>query len=130
VDRLICVALTKEVEDHSHHPFNKNMLFLLLIIVSAPHSSSMSSQSTSYSAKYNHYPRSYKAPKCVSHSFVDKIDGDISKLEWSSEPWTEEFDDIRGPADSPPESRPPLSCRTRVKMMWDEKYLYIAALLE
>lgn len=90
----------------------------------------MSSQSASYSAKYKHYPRSYKAPKCVSHSFVDKIDGDISKPEWSSAPWTEEFDDIRGPKDAPPKSRPPLSCRTRVKMMWDEKYLYIAALLE
>jgi hypothetical protein len=77
-----------------------------------------------------HYPRTYTALKCPSSSFIDKINGDLTKPEWESVPWSEPFDDIRGPDDAPSTSRPPSGCKTRVKMMWDGKYLYIAAMLE
>lgn len=52
------------------------------------------------------------------------IDGIIDSEEWRSIPWTNYFVDIEG--DKKPE---PLQ-KTRVKILWDEKYLYIAAELE
>jgi len=58
------------------------------------------------------------------------IDGNLNKPEWRSAPWSVPFDEIRGPADAPAGSRPPPGCRTRVKMLYDAEYLYVAALLE
>jgi len=52
------------------------------------------------------------------------IDGDIHKPAWQAAPWTSDFVDIEG--DLKP--RPPL--RTRAKMLWDERYFYIAAEME
>lgn len=52
------------------------------------------------------------------------IDGVIEEAAWGSAPWSEDFVDIEG--DIRP--RPPL--RTRTKLMWDDRYLYIAAELE
>ncbi len=52
------------------------------------------------------------------------IDGDITKPVWEVAPWTDDFVDIQG--DLKP--RPPL--RTRVKMMWDDRCLYVAAAME
>lgn len=52
------------------------------------------------------------------------IDGDITKPVWEVAPWTDDFVDIQG--DLKP--RPPL--RTRVKMMWDNRCLYVAAAME
>jgi hypothetical protein len=103
------------------------MLLLFCLVASAYFSSSMTTNS-GYIDK--HYPLTYTAFKCPSASFIDRINGDIEKPEWEDVPWSEPFDDIRGPGDAPPSSRPPSGCSTRVKMMWDEKYLYIAALLE
>lgn len=75
------------------------------------------------------YPRTYVAPR-VSSGFDFVIDGDLTKDVWSQAPWSDEFDDIRGPKDAPSDERPRPTCRTRVKMMWDDQYLYIGALLE
>ena len=68
-------------------------------------------------------PRSYQA-----HRLLDtlEIDGDIEKPQWQQAPWSQTFDDIRGP-DAPPAERPDASQSTRVKMLWDDDYLYIAA---
>jgi Carbohydrate family 9 binding domain-like len=52
------------------------------------------------------------------------IDGKIDDPAWSKAPWTSDFVDIEGAA------RPKPRFRTRVKMLWDDKYLYIAAELE
>ena len=52
------------------------------------------------------------------------IDGDLSKPTWDAAPWTDDFVDIEG--DKQP--APPL--RTRVKMLWDDEYFYIGALME
>lgn len=52
------------------------------------------------------------------------IDGNIADPVWENALWSEPFRDIEG--DLKPE--PPLL--TRMKMLWDDKYLYIAAELE
>jgi len=49
------------------------------------------------------------------------IDGNMDEKDWQSVEWTNDFVDIEG--DLKPE---PLH-RTRVKMLWDDSYLYIAA---
>jgi Carbohydrate family 9 binding domain-like len=69
----------------------------------------------------------YIPPKgyvCYRASGPIKIDGKLDDPAWQSAPWTDAFVDIEG--DRKP--RPPL--RTRVKMLWDDECLYIAAELE
>ncbi len=53
-----------------------------------------------------------------------KIDGDLNEISWTETPWTEYFIDIEG------EAKPAPVYKTRVKMLWDEKFLYIAAQME
>lgn len=53
-----------------------------------------------------------------------QIDGKLDEDEWSSAPWTRDFVDIEGVA------KPKPALRTRVKMLWDQENLYIAAELE
>ena len=53
-----------------------------------------------------------------------KIDGDINDDVWKQAAWTTDFQDIEG--DLKP--KPPL--KTRVKMLWDDSCLYIAAQME
>jgi Carbohydrate family 9 binding domain-like len=53
-----------------------------------------------------------------------KIDGKLDDEAWTAAPWSEDFVDILGHS----KIKPPL--RTRVKMLWDDQYLYIAAELE
>lgn len=61
---------------------------------------------------------------CLRASSPIEIDGDIGKSAWANAPWTADFQDIKGdPADKPP-------YRTRVKLLWDDRCLYIAAELE
>ena len=80
---------------------------------------------------YHHHwflhPNVYVAPK-INSPFL--IDGNLEKDEWTSVPFSDPFDDIRGQDDAPPPSRPTPACRTRVKMLWDDEYLYIGAMLE
>ena len=59
------------------------------------------------------------------------IDGDIlNKPVWQDVPWSEPFGEIRG-SDAPHEDTPEYhQCVTRIKMLWDDDFLYIAALLE
>ena len=51
-----------------------------------------------------------------------QIDGRLSEPAWSGAPWSDPFVDIDGTR------RPPLA--TRVKMLWDDEFLYFAADLE
>uniref|UniRef100_A0A7S4BX28 Carbohydrate-binding domain-containing protein n=1 Tax=Chrysotila carterae TaxID=13221 RepID=A0A7S4BX28_CHRCT len=55
------------------------------------------------------------------------IDADLNKPIWKTVPWSRPFQDIRGKRDAPSGSQPSASSSTRVKMLWDESYLYIAA---
>ena len=52
------------------------------------------------------------------------VDGDISKEVWQGVPWSEAFVDIEGAVKPPPHHL------TRVKMLHDDQYLYIAAEME
>ncbi|WP_276359822.1 carbohydrate-binding family 9-like protein [Daejeonella sp. H1SJ63] len=52
------------------------------------------------------------------------IDGELNEKSWKDTPWTDYFINIEG------ENKPAPAYKTRVKMLWDEKYLYIAAELE
>lgn len=53
-----------------------------------------------------------------------KIDGKLDDPAWRAAPWSDAFVDIEGDA------RPKPPWRTRVKMLWDDRCLYIAAELE
>ncbi|MEA1886180.1 MAG: carbohydrate-binding family 9-like protein [Bacteroidota bacterium] len=48
------------------------------------------------------------------------IDGNLDEQSWEAAPWTNDFVDIEG------ELKPLPLHRTRVKMLWDDNYLYIA----
>lgn len=67
------------------------------------------------------YPRTYVAYRTAGELVMDGI---FDEADWQNVPWTEEFGDIEG--DKQPE---PLY-KTRVKMLWDDDYLYIAVELE
>jgi len=69
----------------------------------------------------------YVPPKgyvCYRASQPIRIDGKIDDAAWAAAPWTDDFVDIEG------DKRPPPRHRTRVKMLWDDECLYIAAELE
>ena len=53
-----------------------------------------------------------------------KIDGKASEMSWGSASWTDDFIDIEGLKLHLP------ALHTRIKMLWDNKYLYILAELE
>src|SRR5690606_7666629 len=48
-----------------------------------------------------------------------KLDGRLDETSWEAVPWSEKFLDIEGPQKSLPVHK------TRMKMLWDEEYLYI-----
>ena len=51
-------------------------------------------------------------------------DGKLNEMIWQNAEWTNYFVDIEG------NLKPPSRLQTRAKMLWDEKYLYIAAEME
>jgi hypothetical protein len=53
-----------------------------------------------------------------------KIDGRLDDPAWTDADWTEVFGDIEG------EAKPTPRYRTRVQMLWDDRYLYVGAYLE
>jgi hypothetical protein len=60
----------------------------------------------------------YRATKPIT------IDGKLDDEAWRAAPWSEDFVDIEG------DGKPKPTYRTRVKMLWDDKNLYLAAELE
>ena len=66
-------------------------------------------------------PRNYV---CYLSPDKIKIDGVISDAEWGDVPWSEDFSDIEG------DVKPEPAYYTRVKILWDPDYLYVAAELE
>lgn len=58
---------------------------------------------------------------CQKTNDLLRIDGDINEPAWQKAPWSKAFVDIEG-------DRKPLPLwDTKVKMLWDDNYLYIAA---
>ncbi|MCQ4085278.1 carbohydrate-binding family 9-like protein [Saccharibacillus sp. JS10] len=66
-------------------------------------------------------PLSYTCKRATSKL---NLDGRLDKPFWEHAPWTADFVDIEG------DLKPKPSKRTRVKMLWDDEYLYIGAELE
>jgi ketosteroid isomerase-like protein len=66
-------------------------------------------------------PRGYV---CYCAPTAPQIDGKPNEAAWDAAPWSEDFIDIEGSI------RPAPRFRTRMKMLWDDKYLYVAASLE
>src|SRR5947209_365455 len=66
-------------------------------------------------------PKSYN---CFHAATPIKIDGKLDDPAWKKAGWTTDFVDIEGAA------KPKPRFRTRVKMLWDDQYLYIAAELQ
>jgi hypothetical protein len=64
------------------------------------------------------------AYECLRAAGPIKVDGKLDDPAWQNAPWTSDFVDIEGDA------KPRPKFRTRVKMLWDDQYLYIAAELE
>jgi hypothetical protein len=66
-------------------------------------------------------PKSYVCHRTASPI---RIDGRLSDRGWRIAPWTDSFVDIEGDA------KPHPRFKTRVKMLWDDRYFYIAAEME
>jgi len=66
-------------------------------------------------------PRQYLCHRAPGHLDVT---GSLDKPFWAIAPWTDDFVDIEG------DTKPPPRFRTRVKMLWDDAYLYIGAEME
>jgi len=66
-------------------------------------------------------PKSYDCPRAKG---VVEIDGRLDDAAWAAAPWTDYFADIEGNA------KPQPRFRTRVKMLWDDEYFYVAVDME
>jgi eukaryotic-like serine/threonine-protein kinase len=72
-------------------------------------------------------PDAYQPPRgyvCYRATGPVTIDGKLDDAAWKAAPWTDDFVDIEGDRRIKPRFR------TRVKMLWDDNYLYIGAELE
>ncbi len=61
---------------------------------------------------------------CLRAPCAATIDGDLNKPFWEKAPWSSAFVDIEGSA------KPKPTWATRMKMVWDEKALYIGDEME
>ncbi len=69
-------------------------------------------------------PAGVRTYTCYRAATPPVVDGRLDDAVWAGAPWTEAFVDIRGPAGPKP------SLPTRARMLWDERYLYVAADME
>ena len=96
----------------------KNLLFLMLAFVG------VQASAQSLVSRYERLltqPRSYV---CCRTSQPVNVDGVLNEAAWQQAPWTAPFEDISGKGYATPKYQ------TRAKMLWDDNYLYIAAVLE
>lgn len=70
---------------------------------------------------YSQPPKRYT---CARAGTPIRIDGRLDDEAWQIAPWTDDFIDIQGADHTIPRFR------TRAKMLWDDRYLYIGAELE
>jgi hypothetical protein len=106
-----------------------NYLILLCLLLSACGSDRTTESCTSRDS----YPGKIAIPglpfnpeqyMCYRASSVINIDGEISESEWANAPWSRLFTDIEG------DLKPAPLYDTRVKMLWDDDNLYVAAELK
>jgi hypothetical protein len=95
------------------------MLVLLTNLPTAPH------RPEGPPAAFESYPditpRQYL---CYRAGGPVKFDGKLDDPAWKNAPWSEDFVDIEG------DVRPRPRFRTRMKMLWDDRHLYIGAEIE
>ncbi|MES3017036.1 MAG: carbohydrate-binding family 9-like protein [Bacteroidota bacterium] len=92
--------------------------FILAVV--SPRESDAQSLLTGYETLFTK-PKSYTLYQAESPL---TIDGNLNEKAWTETPWTDYFIDIEGT------QKPAPAYKTRVKMLWDEKYLYIATQME
>ena len=61
---------------------------------------------------------------CFRAPRAPRLDGSLNDAAWRSAPWSTAFMDIEGAV------KPAPRFRTRMKMLWDDRYLYVGAQLE
>ncbi len=93
------------------------LFFLNLLVIT--HLSGQ--QQKLYEHPIPYHPKSYA---CLFTEVSPIIDGNHNDECWKSAPWTDSFVDIEGI------NKPLPRFKTKVKMLWDENYFYIAANLE
>ena len=74
-----------------------------------------------------HRRRSLRPPRtydCYKAKAPIKIDGNLDDAAWQKAPWTTDFVDIEGSA------KPLPRFKTRMKITWDDEYLYVGAEME
>jgi hypothetical protein len=69
------------------------------------------------------FPQSYVVYQLCSNEYI-KVDGRLEEEAWLKVAWTRSFVDIQG------EDFPVPRFETKVKMRWDETFLYIGAYLQ
>jgi hypothetical protein len=102
------------------NPFHRTLCIVVLLIGSLP----MGGFAQSDTATVNRLlqtPLHYIVSKTATPPVID---GSLSDPAWQAAPWTEYFSDIEG------DIRPRPRYHTRVKMLWDDRYLYIGAQIE
>lgn len=67
---------------------------------------------------FGQIPKTYT---CIRASSPVKIDGRINDASWKSAAWSDWFEDIQGIG------KPKPRFKTRVKMLWDDQFFYVAA---
>jgi hypothetical protein len=92
---------------------------LLFGLASRPHGDN--TQAGSIALPIPPHPRGYV---CYRAAAPLRVDGRLDEPSWQAVPWSELFVDIEG------EAKPKPRLRTRMKMLWDDDYLYVGAKLE
>jgi hypothetical protein len=90
--------------------------------------------SSPFEPHWDLFPSFYVAQRAPP-SFLQQIDGDLTKLAWEKVPWSAAFGDIQGgdATDTDTEASTTTSnitpALTQFKALWDDDHLYIGALL-
>ncbi|WP_291908757.1 carbohydrate-binding family 9-like protein [Chitinophaga sp. CB10] len=100
--------------------FRFGWLVLLLSGFLLPECSVAQTFSTAFKP-FSGTPRNYVVTKTADPL---QIDGRLNEGAWQHAAWSEDFTDIEG------NRQPAPAYRTRIKLLWDEKYLYIGAELQ
>lgn len=88
---------------------------------SAPGGASAASDSVAVADRLPFHPQTYRIQRAPSPPTVD---GRLTEATWARAAWTTPFVNSAG------RDRPAPPYRTRAKMMWDDRFLYLAAKLE
>ena len=104
----------------------KRLLFLLFLFLFCTITAG-NAQSSNASALFKESEALFTTPKSYVVKYTAQephIDGNLNDAAWQAAPWTELFVDIEGA------KKPAPTYATRVKMLWGDSALFIAAYLE